>query len=379
MGGGRRGVQRKTDAGSLGRAAWVQPLVAAFQNGRDAMAGGGDARPYNRVQPEAVLRRTLWCLVDRYAPGYLLPSPCRTSPVVAAAAGADPLAGGDDGDGCGATVYEQTLNTSYHTHHTIGGGGAAAQNGGVSPASPASSSGGASSGGGGAPTVPPPPQDGGARTVRRTHYRPSTSAHHRAPGGTAASPASGVHAAGGGAATPGGGTATGPSSAAYQRRAQFKAAVAAYQGQSVSARIVPAAVVDDLRAQLETAAPHLIDAGTPPADPLHRYARVTRVHVHGILRAAAADARPLGRYARDANHLHHMLTRQPPPDCSACEPLLPGVSVRQPGRPVDGIPSLYIMFGQGTESEFEAPKRKHTSFFLQRTEHKQKSQSALGQ
>lgn len=102
----------------------------------------------------------------------------------------------------------------------------------------------------------------------------------------------------------------------------------------MSARPVPASVVEDLRLRVEAVAPHLVDTAAPPNDPLRRYARVTRVHIHGILRAAAAagdaEAGRLGRYARDGNQLHQLVTQQPAPDCSACEPL------------------LMIMFGLGT-------------------------------
>ena len=107
-------------------------------------------------------------------------------------------------------------------------------------------------------------------------------------------------------------------SALYQRRAQFRAALAAYQG--LPSRPVPPDVVDEVRCQLEASAQHLIDQGAGAEDPARRYVRVTRVHMLGLLRMAAGGR--YSRWSRDSHHLHAVITAQPPPDLADCESLL---------------------------------------------------------
>ena len=88
------------------------------------------------------------------------------------------------------------------------------------------------------------------------------------------------------------GTATITSAGAvYQRRAQFRMALASYQGRPL--RIVPPQVVESVRQLIETTASHLIDQVCTLDNALKRYARITRVHVMCILRSTGG-----GKYSK---------------------------------------------------------------------------------
>ena len=109
-----------------------------------------------------------------------------------------------------------------------------------------------------------------------------------------------------GAASP----ADGATSSLYQRRAQFRMAMAAYQGRA--SRPVLDDVVEDVRQQIEATARHLINDAHPPDEPEKRYAAITRVHVLCVLRGAAAAGR-FNRWYRESHYLHGVITRQPRP------------------------------------------------------------------
>jgi hypothetical protein len=104
----------------------------------------------------------------------------------------------------------------------------------------------------------------------------------------------------------------------YQRRAQFRAAIASYQGRA--SRVIPDTVVDEIRQQIESSAQHLLDTAAPPDDPVRRYAGVTRVHVLSLIRSNGGGR--YSRWYRDSHYFHHVITRQPPPDLSDCENIL---------------------------------------------------------
>lgn len=158
----------------------AEPILAAYQSLRatatQAVWGGVSmhrAPAAGGAVAEARLRRTLWHLTDRYAPGFLAPpSPPASAPqartggasstaAVSPTHGSCTLCGAVASaargicDDCNATVYEQSLNTSYHAHHTIGG-----TSGAPPPALPAARGGGHAS-----PASTPPSssaEEGGA-------------------------------------------------------------------------------------------------------------------------------------------------------------------------------------------------------------------------
>jgi hypothetical protein len=110
--------------------------------------------------------------------------------------------------------------------------------------------------------------------------------------------------------------ANGTAGAVYQRRAQFRMALASYQGRTT--RPVPSAVVDSVRNHIESSAYHLINSAH--TSPLERYARVTRVHVMCILRNTGG-----GKYSKwylESHYLHYVITKQPPPDLNDSENIL---------------------------------------------------------
>ena len=83
---------------------------------------------------------------------------------------------------------------------------------------------------------------------------------------------------------------------------------------------MPDTVVHDVRRQIEASAQHLIDVSAGPEEPEPRYAAVTRVHVLCILRGTAGGR--YSRWYRDSHYLHHVITRQVPPDLGDCENIL---------------------------------------------------------
>jgi hypothetical protein len=104
--------------------------------------------------------------------------------------------------------------------------------------------------------------------------------------------------------------------------------MAAYQGKCT--RPVPDAVVEDVRQQIEASAHHLIDHKAQADDPVRRYAAVTRVHMLCILRGTGGGR--YSRWYRDSHYLHHVITRQTPPDLSDCENILVLIPVTQLGH-----------------------------------------------
>ena len=197
----------------------------------------------------------LWNLVEHYAPGFLshpasqntvpndVSPPCagRTSCAMCCA---DMQSSNGTCDVCSTVLYEVSMNQvriiilliilhpMYQAHHTVGGNTR------------------------GAPS--PPPQ--------RTHMEcivpmsEDASSHGGGMRGTATITSAG---------------------AVYQRRAQFRMALASYWGRP--SRIVPPQVVGSVRQLIETTASHLIDQICTLDNALQRYARITLVHVMCIL------------------------------------------------------------------------------------------------
>ena len=110
--------------------------------------------------------------------------------------------------------------------------------------------------------------------------------------------------------------ANGTAGAVYQRRAQFRMALASYQGRTT--RPVPSAVVDSVRNHIESSAYHLINSAH--TSPLERYARVTRVHVMCILRNTGGGK--YSKWYRESHYFHYVITKQPPPDLNDSENIL---------------------------------------------------------
>ena len=101
----------------------------------------------------------------------------------------------------------------------------------------------------------------------------------------------------------------GSAGAVYQRRAQFRMALASYQGRAT--RSVPCSIIESVRQHIETIASHLVDTSYDEGDPVERYARVTRVHVMCILRGTGSSK--YSKWYREIHYLHFMITKQMPP------------------------------------------------------------------
>lgn len=241
------------------------------------------------------LHRQLWVITERYLPGYLV-----VPPGVSSAASLSPssltlsttssnhnttttanntrascalcCADMNNASGfcdvCNTVLYETSMNSLYQNHHTIGG---------ASPPPVLSSS---------------PAVDSNA-DVSHHHAQQQPQQRHHARG-------------------------IANSGAVYQRRAQFRAAIASYQGRPT--RPVPDAVVEEVRQQIESSAQYLVDATVPLEDPRRRYAGITRVHILSLLRGSGNGR--YSRWYRDSHYLHHVITQQTPPDLSDCENIL---------------------------------------------------------
>lgn len=144
----------------------------------------------------------------------------------------------------------------------------------------------------------------------------------------------------------------------YQRRAQFRMALAGFQGKP--GRAVPPEVIQDIQDQLHETAKHLIDMTADPSDRLQRYRAVTRVHILTLMRSIGNGR--YSRWYRESHYIHrtgfvvgglvheeprsHVITAQPPPNIGQIET------------------TLIVMFGMGTLANrrkppwfFFAPKR----------------------
>ena len=211
-------------------------------------------------------QHTLWSIVERFAPGFLTyptpspphPSSVATTPVpktTCAMCCADMHGTSGTCDVCSTVLYEISMNNMYQNHHTLGG------------------------------------------------FTDAERPKHSKPDGTNRSSGGDV-------------VRTGSAGAMYQRRAQFRVALASYQGRST--RTVPASVTESVRRHLETTAAHLIDFDT--VCPVQRYSRVTRVHVMCVLRSTGGGK--YSKWYRESHYFHHVITKQEPPDLSDCENIL---------------------------------------------------------
>ena len=129
----------------------------------------------------------------------------------------------------------------------------------------------------------------------------------------------------------------GSTGAVYQRRAQFRVALASYQTQRAggcaivlraqgrATRNVPLTVIDSVRKHIETTASHLVDSIHGLDEPLMRYARITRVHVMCILRSTPGGI--FSRWYRDSHFFHHVITKQQPPNQAVYACCLTEISV----------------------------------------------------
>ena len=82
-----------------------------------------------------------------------------------------------------------------------------------------------------------------------------------------------------------------------------------------------------MEAHLLDTARHLVDLNADPADCRTRFARVTRVHILSLLRTTGNGR--FSKWYRESHYIHHVLTKQPPPDIGHLET------------------TLMIMFGRG--------------------------------
>lgn len=87
----------------------------------------------------------------------------------------------------------------------------------------------------------------------------------------------------------------------YQRRAQFRMAIAGFQGKP--SRPVPPEVIQDIQDQLHETVRHLIDLTVDPSDRLRRYRAVTRVHILTLMRSIGNNR--YSRWYRESHYIHY--------------------------------------------------------------------------
>ena len=248
---------------------------------RGAPADGGP-------QPDPSLLQALWNIVERYTPTTLTwtsspmgPTEAPPSRSTCAMCCADMHGTNGTCDVCSTVLYEVSMNhmprcrclmvahrhlPPYQNHHTIGGQ--------VGPP----------------PLRSPPTQASFLSVPESADDMPVHPPIMRSTSGTAG--------------------------AVYQRRAQFRMALASYQGRPT--RTVPQSIVESVCQHIEASAAHLIeDAQT---DPSLRYARITRVHVMCILRSSGSGK--YSKWYRESHYFHHVITHQSPPDLSDVENIL---------------------------------------------------------
>lgn len=304
------------------------------------------------------LRAAVLAVTDQHAPNLIIPehSSERTAHAMAAAAttpdsparGCPLCLSNPNGvcESCQNVMYEHTLNARYMMHHTIGM--SRNHTATATTAAPASST--ATNTATAADTTNTTTVDAHDDDEEYFHHppvvtmpaldEPGQEDHHQSlmmpPNTPAASTPSAAPSGGGGGPSPSSASTvavgeSGRSSSVtmYQRRAQFRLAMSAFQGRP--SRPVPDAVIDDIRQQIEGAR-HLIQMDE--SEPLKRYARVTRVHVLCILRSNGSNR--YSRWYRESHHIHQRITHQPPPDISDIEPTMLFVLFRLPSPPSPG-------------------------------------------
>jgi hypothetical protein len=252
----------------------VAPLLQQYDDLRQKpIAWRGDTPDAATGPVTSGLMATLWSIVERHAPGFLaypqvvtqseMPPMTRTTCAMCCA---DMQGTTGTCDVCSTVLYEVSMNNMYQNHHTLGGTGVSA-----------------------------------SKTTLECVLSPPTA--------VATNEASVPNALR---------NAVGSAGAVYQRRAQFRMALASYQGRAT--RSVPTTIVESVRKHIETIAFHLVDTSYSEADPVGRYARVTRVHVMCILRGT--DNSKYSKWYRESHYLHFMITRQQPPDLGDSENIL---------------------------------------------------------